>query len=87
MPPTIYDLEFLNVCVDEVHQMRNKGVRYWAILGIRDRAVMVVATTATPLHTSPKVQCSPFPCELTLSSSHIGYHILRANYRKRVLHV
>ncbi|KAI6111419.1 P-loop containing nucleoside triphosphate hydrolase protein [Pisolithus sp. B1] len=53
-PATIFDLSFLNVCVDEAHHMRNVNSKYWAVLAMRDRAVMLVATTATPLHTSPK---------------------------------
>jgi hypothetical protein len=57
-PSTIFDLDFLNVCIDEAHNMRNKNVKYWAVLAIRDRGVILVAATATPLHTSPRVRCS-----------------------------
>jgi len=52
--PTIFDLEFLNACVDEAHHVRNMGARYWAFLGIRDRAVTMFAATATALHTAPR---------------------------------
>jgi SNF2-related domain len=55
-PPSIFDLEFLNVCIDEAHQMRNMNAKYWAVLGIRDRGTILIPTTATPLHTAPKVR-------------------------------
>ncbi|KAI6009149.1 hypothetical protein EDC04DRAFT_2610697 [Pisolithus marmoratus] len=53
-PATIFDLSFLNICMDEAHHMHNVNSKYWAVLAMCDRAVMLVATTATPLHMSPK---------------------------------
>jgi hypothetical protein len=52
---TLFSQRYLTVVVDEVHYMRNIGVKYLSALRIFKQGVLKLALTATPLLTAPKV--------------------------------
>jgi hypothetical protein len=52
---TIFAQTFLTVTLDEGHEMRNLGVKYYSALRIFKQAKLKVILTGTPLVTAPKV--------------------------------
>jgi superfamily II DNA or RNA helicase len=52
---TLFSQRYLTVVIDEVHEMRNLGVKYFSALRIFKQGVLKLALTATPLLTAPKV--------------------------------
>lgn len=53
---TLFNQRYLTITFDEAHRYRNIGVRYYASLRLRQQATIVLACTATPLQTAPKVR-------------------------------
>jgi hypothetical protein len=53
---TIFSHRYLSITIDEVHAMRNTGVKYFSALRIFKQGVLKLALTATPLLTAPKVR-------------------------------
>ncbi|THU90177.1 hypothetical protein K435DRAFT_864524 [Dendrothele bispora CBS 962.96] len=51
---TIFHQKFLSVSVDEMHLMRNVGIRHWSVLALLEQTTVKIGLTATPLLTSPK---------------------------------
>jgi len=52
---TLFCLKYLLAAFDEIHNFRNCGPKHAAALLIMALAILRLALTATPLHTSPKV--------------------------------
>lgn len=52
---TLFSQRYLTVVVDEVHHMRNIGIKYLSALRIFKQGALRLALTATPLLTAPKV--------------------------------
>lgn len=52
---TIFNGRYLSALLDEGHEMRNIGVKYYAALRALMQASIKVVLTATPLLTSPRV--------------------------------
>ncbi|THU88715.1 hypothetical protein K435DRAFT_305531 [Dendrothele bispora CBS 962.96] len=52
---TIFGQRFLTVNIDEAHEMRNIGVKYYAAMALCQKAQVKIAMTGTPLLTAPKV--------------------------------
>jgi hypothetical protein len=55
------------VTIDEVHEMRNVGVKYYAALRVMQQGMIKLALTATPLLTAPKVSIWIFKFGIRLS--------------------
>ena len=53
---TLFSQKYLTVVVDEVHEMRNVGAKYFSAMQIFKQGAIKLALTATPLLTSPKVR-------------------------------
>ncbi|KAF9060067.1 hypothetical protein BDP27DRAFT_1430479 [Rhodocollybia butyracea] len=51
---TLYHQEYLTVSLDEAHEMRNLGPKYYSALTALKQGRIKLALTATPLLTSPK---------------------------------
>ncbi|KAF8869441.1 P-loop containing nucleoside triphosphate hydrolase protein [Infundibulicybe gibba] len=51
---TMFGQKYLTVTIDEIHQMRNIGVKYFAALRLREQGEIILGLTATPLQTAPK---------------------------------
>lgn len=52
---TLFSQRYLTVVVDEVHEMRNLGLKHLSGLRIFQQGTLKLALTATPLLTAPKV--------------------------------
>jgi len=52
---TIFGQEYLACIIDESHHMRNPGRKHSAALRLLQQATVRLIMTATPLHTSSKV--------------------------------
>jgi superfamily II DNA or RNA helicase len=55
---TIFHQKFLTVTIDEMHDLRNIGIKYYGAMRIFQQAKVKLGLTATPLLTSPKVSKS-----------------------------
>jgi hypothetical protein len=54
---TIFGLDELGlVVIDEAHELRTGGSKFEGVLHLRDRALFVIALSATPLYTSARVR-------------------------------
>ena len=53
---TLFFHRYLTVVIDEVHAMKNIGLKYFSALRIFRQGVLKLALTATPLLTGPKVR-------------------------------
>ncbi|KAF8889787.1 P-loop containing nucleoside triphosphate hydrolase protein [Infundibulicybe gibba] len=51
---TLFGQRYLTVTIDEIHHMRNVGVKYYACLRLREQTQIMLGLTATPLQTAPK---------------------------------
>jgi hypothetical protein len=70
---TIFDLEWTSVWIDEAHEFRTKSHRgFIAGVAMRVKSPLVVAVTATPLWTAPRVstRCMRGSATLTLATGH-----------------
>lgn len=52
---TLFNQKYLTVLLDEAHEMRNLGPKYFSALRALKQGGIKLALTATPLLTSPKV--------------------------------
>jgi hypothetical protein len=52
---TLFSQNYLTVSLDEAHEMRNLGPKYYSALTALKQGRIKLALTATPLLTSPKV--------------------------------
>jgi hypothetical protein len=66
---TIFSQRFLTVVIDEVHEMRNLGLKYFSGLRLFKQGDLKLALTATPLLTAPKV------CFVFVSPQSVNQHI------------
>jgi hypothetical protein len=57
---TVFSERYLTVVIDEVHEMRNLGVKHFSALRIFKQGLLKLALTATPLLTAPKVCYASF---------------------------
>jgi hypothetical protein len=64
---TVFHQRFLTVTVNEMHEMCNIGVKYYAALHIFQQAEVKLGLTATPLLTSPKAWDFITSCRLKLT--------------------
>lgn len=53
--PSIFDVEWAGVSLDEAHEIRIRNVNYEAMTSIRENAHTLVLATATPLFTGTTV--------------------------------
>jgi hypothetical protein len=53
---SLFGHRYLTVTVDEVHEMRNPGMKHFSALRVFRQGALRLALTATPLLTSPKVR-------------------------------
>jgi TATA-binding protein-associated factor len=68
---TLFGHRYLTVTIDEVHEMRNLGMKHFSALRVLLQGALRLALTATPLLTAPKVRHLPlsFP-STSLSAVH-----------------
>jgi len=57
---TIFSQRFLSITIDEIHEFRNMGMKYFGALGVLRQGVLKFGLTGTPLLTSPKARIGFF---------------------------
>jgi len=55
MAGSLFDQHYLTVTIDEIHELRNPGVKHFAALRLFQQALVRFGLTGTPLLTVPKV--------------------------------
>jgi hypothetical protein len=55
---TVFHQRFLTITLDEMHTLRNLGIKYFAGLRLFHQGVVKLGLTGTPLLTSPRVRLS-----------------------------
>lgn len=58
---TLFHQRYLTVVIDEMHEMRNLGPRYYSGLRLFKQATVRLGLTGTPLLTAPKVSYAISP--------------------------
>jgi len=51
----MFHQRYLTVTIDEMHELRNPGVKYFGALRLFQQAIFRFGLTGTPLLTSPRV--------------------------------
>jgi hypothetical protein len=70
---TLFDLKYLVVIIDEAHELRNIGTKYYAGLKLLQQATVKILLTGTPLHTGFKVST---PSIYTSHNSCVSGHLI-----------